>query len=191
VILTNGTLTAHLELWPGWGGITGLEKSDDFFAYVYEFRYLEIESFQPSKLEAARVAGYEAAFYPVESDRVNTDGLFERGLVSVVLPNNSAFVTRITTESANEPIESVYEFLDTLDAGTRLVCVLFADPGIRIRQEPATDSPVVRETGDENVIALSTTTDAGGNVWFNVGEGFIRSDVIFYEQNACAGIPED
>lgn len=189
--VTNGDLSMRITLSPGWGAITGLEEPDNFLAYIYEDRFIEISPFSRARLQETRVAGYDAFYYPIESDRVNSDGMFERGIIVFIIPNNSAFDVQITSTSPNESIEPVYEVLDTLEAGTRIVCTLFADPGIRIREEPATNSAIVRETDDEGLVALSTTTDSGGFVWFNVGEGWVRSDVIYYEQNACADLPEE
>ena len=81
--------------------------------------------------------------------------------------------------------------LDTFRPGNRLVCPLFADPGVRIRARATTTSDLVRQTDNETLIAISKTTGADGYTWFNVTEGWVRSDVIFFEQNTCRDIPEE
>ncbi|MBI5957987.1 MAG: hypothetical protein HY866_04580 [Chloroflexi bacterium] len=180
-----------LWLWPGYGAVAGFERPADLLAYMYDSNWGTIESFSPSRIETIRVAGFDGALYRFAAQQtVNDQGMYDQGVLAfALLGNHSAFTVHVMTDSPDEPIDAIYEVLDTMQPGNRLVCPLFADPGIRIREEPSTTSALVRETEDETLIAVRQTTGSDGFTWFDVGEGWIRSDVIFYENNTCENIP--
>lgn len=181
----------RLLLWPGYGANAGSENPLDFLPWIYRGDFIGIEPFQPSKLEEETIAGFDAARYEFEPETLNENETYDRALFTFDLPNNSAFTVLVVSDNPDDDIEIIFELLDTLVPGRRFVCALFADEGTRIREEPDTNSELVRQTFDETLVAFSTVDDDSGNRWFNVGEGYIRSDVIFFEQNPCNDIPEE
>ena len=188
--LRTDTVELSIVLWPRYGAMAGLEKPIDFLAYIFNSNFGDIERLNRSKMETTRVAGSDAALYRFSRQTVNAWGAYDRAVIAFNVPtNSSAFTVLISTQTLDEPIDSVYELLDTIQPGSKLVCALFASSGIRIREQPSTSSPVVRQTEREVLVATRKTTDSANYVWFDVGEGWIRSDVIFYENNACAGLP--
>jgi hypothetical protein len=181
----------RMILWPGYGVIAGFENPLDFLPWAYRGAYDDVEPFDADKLESAEIAGFDASYYEFESGNLNENGVYDRELYTFDISNNSNFTVTIVSDNTDDDTDIIFEVLDTLDPGRRFVCPLFADPGIRIRSEPDTNSELVRQTDDETLVAFSTVEDDAGNTWFNVGEGYIRSDVIFYEQNPCDEIPEE
>lgn len=190
VRLLGEHLTVDILLWPGWGGISGLEDSDEFFAHIYIETFGSIEPLNRSDFQSIRIAGYEAIHDPVRNDRRNADGLFHRGFFALTLPNNSALTIEVLSEDANDSLEPIYEFLDTLQPGRTYVCPLWPDPGTRIREEASTSSPIVRATTEDDfiLVAYEALRDANGYLWYRVDGGFIRSDVVWHEQSSCASI---
>jgi hypothetical protein len=187
----NEGVQMQLILWPGYAAIAGIENVRDFLPWAYDKdNYELIERFDPDKMQALSIAGVDAQRYDFEPESLNENQSYDRALLVFELPNNSAFTAFVTSENPDDSIDNVIDLLDTLVAGRQFVCPLFADPGIRIRSEPDTNSELVRQTDEETLVAFNTTSDDSGNTWFNVGEGYIRSDVIYYEQNPCDDIPE-
>jgi hypothetical protein len=191
--LKKGSVELNIELWPGYGAIAGFEEPAGFLAYAFSNRFedfADLESFDRSRMEDTQVAGFDAVQYTYIAEELGPRENYMRAVIAFKLTNNGIITATARTASMDEPFDVIYEVLDTITPGTRLVCALFADPGIRVRSEPSANSELVRQTEDEVVIALAKTVDSAGYTWFDIGEGWIRSDVIFFEQNACARIPE-
>jgi hypothetical protein len=189
--LTNGTLHIAINLWPGYGAMVGFDEPGGLLAYAFTNgdTFDDYGSFDRSKMGTTRVAGFDAILYTHNADRLNARGTYPRSVIELILPNNGVLTAAISSATPDEPIDAVYEVLDIIQPGTQLVCALFADPGIRIRAAASTDSELVRQTEDETLIAVSKTVDSAGNTWFDITEGWVRSDVIYHEQAACAPIP--
>jgi hypothetical protein len=188
--LKNDTYEFALWLWPGYGAMEGLEQPADFLAYVHDANWSTIESFDPSKLQPVKVAGVDAVLFPYSTQTVNAKGRFDRAVLAFTFStNNSMFTVQIQSQSLDDSLDPIYEILDTLQPGRKPVCALFADPGIRIRERPDASSAVVRETGEETLVATRQAVDSTNYTWFDVGEGWIRSDVIYHENTSCASLP--
>lgn len=194
VDIVNNDVNVELSLWPGYAGMAGLGNSKDFYTWVYDGNFLDIEALSRAELEDISVAGFEAVFDPVSEPYLESNGLYAglyiRALVSFVLPNNSAFVAVIRTSDVDTEIEPALALLDGIRPGRVFVCPLFAEQGTRLREEPTTSSSVVREIeGEEILVGLRLVADQSGYTWFDTGEGYIRSDVIYHENSACSRIP--
>jgi hypothetical protein len=188
VIMTNEDLRFDLILWPSYGAIVGIEEPIDFLAYLFGGEFSELATFRRDNAETTRAIGFDAVWYPIDSERLNADGLYERGVLGFILPNNSGITVQITSAAQDEPLDPVFELIDLMTPGTESVCILFADPGTRIRSEPSTNAELVRQTDDERFVGTLQTTDDAGNVWYYMGEGWVRSDVV-YDYNTCADVP--
>lgn len=189
--VNNGELDLEIALWPGYGAMAGFEDIGGLLNYYYtrEAFYGFNPPYDSSKLEPVRVAGFDAISYVQNPDRVNDRGTYSRAIIELILPNNGVITVIVASNSPDADIEDMYDVLDTIVPGTKLVCGLFAEPGIRIRSEPTTNSELVRTTEQETLIAVSQLKDSAGYTWFDVTEGYVRSDVIFHEQKACQPIP--
>ncbi|MBW4438215.1 MAG: hypothetical protein KME04_13830 [Pleurocapsa minor GSE-CHR-MK-17-07R] len=186
----KGSLNLRVSLWPGYGGITGLDNPVDFLAFIYDGNYRDVEPLNRAEYQDIQIAGFDAAFDPVQPGTLDSSGRYYRGFVSVITPNNGAYFGVITSEEIDSDIDPVYEVLDTMQPGRIFVCPLFAEAGIRLREEPSTNAALVRTIEDsETLIATEVVTDSAGFDWFFVGEGYVRSDVIFHEVSACSAIP--
>lgn len=190
VSLSSSSVTLQISYWPRYASIAGFEKLRDFLGFIWDANYSAQGRYSRSNATDMQIAGFPGIFYPFEASTVNDRDLYERGVFVFELTSNKTYVTaRVMTPEINTNFDEVYAILDTFIPGNRLICPLFARPGISIREEPSTSSARVRQTDEETLIAQSETTGRDGFRWFYVGEGWIRSDVIFFEINTCRGLP--
>lgn len=190
LISKDKTIEIQFLLWPGYGAMAGLETPEGFLAWVFNRGFAYLGRFDRANAETIKIAGFDAVLAPLAADKLNAHGTYDRAVIAAVFPTNNTILTAlVSTEDREQPLDPIFGVLDTIDAGRIPVCALFASPGIRIREEATTNSPVVRQTTDEVFVATRKTTDSNGYVWFDVGEGWIRSDVIYYENNSCRDVP--
>lgn len=190
VLLNNGSIILSIHHWPRYAAISGFENVRDFLAYIWSANYSAHGRYDRSSATHVRVSGFDGVFYPFDVATQNHLNMYERGTFVFELTTNNAYVTvDIMTSDRNSEYDDLYAIVDTFRPGNRLVCPLFANPGMTIRTEPTTSSAPVRRTADEVLIAQSQVRGGDGYIWFNIQEGWIRSDVIFYELNTCEGLP--
>ncbi len=191
LLLRNGNLIVDIGMRPRYAAIAGFEKPADLLAYMVSGNdTYEIGNWDPNRIEDIRLAGFDGAFFPYETDHLNSLGYFNRAIIMLPLSTNDTVLEVIVSSVAlDDSLEPVFDLLDGVRPGHILTCMLYADPGTRIRAEATTTSDIVRTTDEENLIAWGRFTDSAGYDWFDIGEGWIRSDVIYHEYNACQGIP--
>jgi hypothetical protein len=193
ITITDGDVFIDIVYWPRYAAFAGFEDPDERLSgFWFHNKRSEYGSFDPSAVEEGRIAGYDALSYNIRSELLNGIGFYGREYIQFVLPTNQSYVTaEVMTREMDYDYNEALAVLDTFQAGNRVVCPLFADPGINIRALPTTGSDIVRQTDDERPIAVSDTIGEDGYRWFNVREGWIRSDIIFFEINACEGLPRE
>jgi hypothetical protein len=174
---------------PRYGVMAGFENPRDFLAFIWNANYQQYGNFRRDNVQDIRVAGFDAIIHSVESMTLNDWDMYGRAVIVFELTSNGSYVAvEIMTSERGVNFDPVYTLLDTFTPGNRIVCPLFASPGISIRAEATTGSERVRQTEDETLIAEYDFIGVDGYRWFFVGEGWIRSDVIFFENNTCEGI---
>lgn len=191
VVLTNPAeqYMVSITYFPRYGVMAGFDKPRDFLAFIWDANYQAYGSFRRESVQDTRVAGFDAIIHSVESMTLNDWDMYGRAVIVFELTSNGSYVAvEIMTSERGVNFDPVYTLLDTFTPGNRIVCPLFASPGISIRAEATTGSERVRQTEDETLIAEYDFIGADGYRWFFVGEGWIRSDVIFFENNTCEGI---
>lgn len=188
---SNGDMVVDITFWPRYGDIAGFEVNRDFLAYIYDNSYGDNAPFVRSETEDTTVAGFDAIYFPYNRETLNTFDMYPIGVISFATqPNNTYLTASIMASDPDADLDPAYDLLDTIRPGNRNVCPLFTDPGDRVRARPTVNSDLVLEADGEVLIAVAQTVGDDGFIWFDVRVGWIRQDVVFYENNTCEDIPE-
>lgn len=188
--LSKAPISMRIFYWPRYAVMAGFENPSDFLGFIWNANFAEYGAYDRSKTEAAQVAGFDGIYYAFNSQTLNQREMYGRGVYIFELTSNGSYVSvYIMTDGPDDDYGAIFPVIDSFSAGNRIVCPLFADPGVSIRERPTTNSDRVRQTEDEVLVAEYETTGDDGFRWFNVGEGWIRADVIFFELNTCVGLP--
>jgi hypothetical protein len=189
IILDNGDIRMDISLWPRYARIAGLEALPDFLGYVYD-NFDTRKPFDRSALDETSIAGYDAIRFPVNDETLNNSQLFTREIYAFDLPSNQSYVAvEVASAATDTELDAIYAVLDTFRTGNRVVCVVIALPDVNLHAEPSTSADVVRKTDIEQLLAFGDVIDEYGYRWFVVREGWIRSDTVLFEANACQGLP--
>ena len=191
VALSNGDITVDITFWPRYGDIVGFEQNRDFLGYIYNNSFGDNARYDRSTAEDVRVAGFDGIYFAYNAETLNEFDMYPIGVMTFATqPNNTYLTVDIMATEADIDLDPVYDLLDEVRPGNRNVCPIFTDPGDRIRSRPTVNSELVGETGDSVYIAVAQTIGEDGFVWFDIRDGWMRSDIVFYEVNTCENLPE-
>lgn len=188
--VSNGELDIELTLWTGFGAVLGFDQFGAVLTYFSDgYTFVGFpDMINDEDLHPVWYAGIEGVRYTQYSGIPNDRGTFSRMLMQFNLQNNSIIVVSVSSLYADSNLDPIGDILNTLVAGTDVVCGLYAEAGTPIYTHPSTDAEIVRTTDEEDLIAMARQQN-DALIWFEVAGGYVNTDDVDHDYNSCLPLP--